>query len=186
MSESPAAQGAGPESAGIEPVRILLPSPLGALGIELTGELVSAVVIVPKGRQRRQFKPFADLKRNERTEFSDEALGRFSEYLAGARRRLDLDYDLKASGLNAFGRRVMRQIAKIPYGRTRTYQQIADAAGRPDGYRQVLSTVMTNPLPLVVPCHRVVTHKSGIGSFIGGPKRKQWLLKMERRGLAVG
>jgi O-6-methylguanine DNA methyltransferase len=45
---------------------------------------------------------------------------------------------------------------------------------------------MANPIPLVVPCHRVVTHKSGVGSFIGGPKKKQWLLKMEQRGLALG
>ena len=109
-----------------------------------------------------------------------------SEYLAGARRKLELEYDLRAMGLSGFQRRVLRQTAKIPYGRTRTYQQIADSAGRPDGYRQVLSTLLTNPLPLVVPCHRVVTHKSGIGSFIGGPKKKQWLLKMERRGLTVG
>ena len=87
--------------------------------------------------------------------------------------------------LSSFHRRVLRQTSRIPYGRTRTYQQIADAAGRPDGYRQVLSTLMTNPLPLIVPCHRVVTHKSGIGSFIGGPKKKLWLLKMEQRGLAV-
>ena len=169
-----------------EPVRILLPSALGALGIEMLDERIGRVVIVPKGRERRQFKPFADLKRSERSDFIDEVLGRFSEYLAGARRKLELDYDLRSLGLDAFHRRVLRQTARIPYGRTRTYQQIADAAGRPDGYRQVLSKLMANPLPLIIPCHRVVTHKSGIGSFIGGPKKKQWLLKMERRGLTVG
>ncbi len=186
MAESPAEPASGPAELALEPVRILLPSLIGTLGIELTEELVTRVVIVPKGRERRLYRPFADLKRGERTDFIDEALGRFSEYLAGARRKLDLSYDLRASGATGFTRRVLRQTAKIPYGRTRTYQQIADAAGRPDGYRQVLSTLMANPLPLVVPCHRVVTHKSGIGSFIGGPKKKEWLLKMERRGLAVG
>ena len=186
MAERPDPAGQAAEPAAIEPARILLPSPIGALGIELIGERVGRVVIVPKGRERRQFKPFANLKRSERTDFIDEVLGRFSEYLAGARRRLDLEYDLRATGLDAFHRRVLRQTARIPYGRTRTYQQIADSAGRPDGYRQVLSKLMANPLPLVVPCHRVVTHKSGIGSFIGGPKKKAWLLKMERRGLTVG
>lgn len=186
MSESPDLQGPTAASLAIAPVRILLPSPLGALGLELTGEKLSGVVIVPKRRQRRQFKPFADLKRSERSDFIDEVLGRFSEYLAGARRKLELDYDLRALGITGFNRRVLRQTARIPYGRTRTYQQIADAAGRPDAYRQVLSTLIANRLPLVVPCHRVVTHKSGIGSFIGGPKKKQWLLKMERRGLTVG
>ncbi len=186
MADRPEQQGQAADPAAIEPVRILLPSPLGALGIELVGERIAGVLIVPKGRQRRQFKPCANLARSEWSDFRDEVLGRFSEYLAGARRKLDLDYDLRAMGLSGFHRRVMRQTARIPYGRTRTYQQIADAAGRSDGYRQVLSTLMTNPLPLIVPCHRVVTHKSGIGSFIGGPKKKQWLLKMERRGLTVG
>jgi methylated-DNA-[protein]-cysteine S-methyltransferase len=186
MADRPGQSGQTADSAAIEPVRILLPSPLGALGIELVGERIGGVVIVPKGRERRLYKPFADLKRSERTDFIDEVLGRFSEYLAGARRKLELEYDLRATGVTGFNRRVLRQTARVPYGRTRTYQQIAEAAGRPDGYRQVLSTLMNNPLPLVVPCHRVVTHKSGIGSFIGGPKKKQWLLKMERRGLTVG
>ncbi len=186
MAERPEQPGQAADPVAIEPVRILLPSPLGALGIALVGERISGVVIVPKGRERRKFKPFANLKRSERSDFIDEVLGRFSEYLAGARRKLELGYDLRAIGLIGFHRRVLRQTARIPYGRTRTYQQIADAAGRPDAYRQVLSSLMINPLPLVVPCHRVVTHKSGIGSFIGGPKKKQWLLKMERRGLAVG
>ena len=186
MAESSASSGPDLAAVADEPVRILLPSPIGALGIEMVGERIGGVVIVPKGRQRRQFKPFADLKRGERTDLIDEVLGRFSEYLAGARRKLELDYDLRSLGLSGFHRRVLRQTARIPYGRTRTYQQIADASGRPDGYRQVLSTLMANPLPLLVPCHRVVTHKSGIGSFIGGPKKKAWLLKMERRGLTVG
>ena len=186
MSARANQQGQAAESVAPEPVRILLPSPLGGLGIELAGEQIRRVVIVPKGRERRQFKPFANLKRSERSDFIDEVLGRFSEFLAGARRKLEIDYDVRAMGLSGFQRRVMRQTAKIPYGRTRTYQQIAEVAGRPDGYRLVLSTLMANPLPLVIPCHRVVTHKSGIGSFIGGPKKKAWLLKMERRGLTVG
>ena len=186
MADRPEAPGQAADPVAVEPVRILLPSPLGALGIEMIGERVGGVVIVPKGRQRRQFKPFVDLKRSERTDFIDEVLGRFSEYLAGARRKLELDYDLRAMGMSGFQRRVLRHTARIPYGRTRTYQQIADGAGRPDGYRQVLSTLMANPLPLVVPCHRVVTHKSGVGSFIGGAKKKVWLLKMEQRGLTVG
>ncbi len=184
MTETPASPVAAPEQRP-EPVRILLPSAIGALGIELTGELVTKVVIVPKGRERRLFKPFANLKRSERTDFIDEVLGRFSEYLAGARRKLELEYDLRQLGIDGFSRRVLKQTAKVPYGRTRTYQEIADGAGRPDGYRQVLAVLMANPLPLVIPCHRVVTHKSGFGSYIGGARKKEWLLRMERRGLAV-
>jgi O-6-methylguanine DNA methyltransferase len=164
---------------------LLLPSALGALGIELIDQTLVRVVIVPKGRERRTFKPFADLKRSERSDFLDEALGRFSEFLAGARRSLDIEYDLGPSGVTGFDRRVLKETAKVRYGRTRTYQQIATAAGNPAAYRQVLSILQANPLPLVVPCHRVVTVKSGPGSWIGGAKKKAWLLKMEQRGLAV-
>jgi O-6-methylguanine DNA methyltransferase len=164
MSDQPADSTAAAEEPPVEPTRILIPSTLGGLGIELTGELITRVVIVPKGKERKQFRPFADLKRSERSEFLDEVLGRFSEYLAGARRNLELEYDLKATGLPNFAR---------------------EGAGRPDAYRQVLSVLMANPMPLVIPCHRVVTTKSGAGSFIGGQRKKLWLLKLEQKTLAM-
>jgi len=185
MSELPPDSITAAEEPRVEPTRILIPSTLGGLGIELTGELLTRVVIVPKGGERKLFKPFGDLKRSERSEFLDEVLGRFSEYLAGARRNLELEWDLKGTGLPNFSRRVLRQTAKVPYGRTRTYQEIAEGAGRPDAYRQVLSVLMTNPLPLVIPCHRVVTTKSGAGSFIGGQRKKLWLIKLEQKTLAM-
>lgn len=185
MAESDAVQAPLEPEPQIEPTRILIPSPLGSLGVELTGELVTHVVIVPKGRMRRKFRPFKDLKRNERNDFVEEVVGRVSEFLAGARRNLELEYDLRAAGVTGFARRVLRQTAKVSYGRTRTYREIASAAGNPDGYRQVLSTLMVNPLPLVVPCHRIVTSKSGVGSYIGGERKKTWLLKLEREALAA-
>ena len=185
MAESDAVQAPLEPESEIEPTRILIPSPLGSLGFELTGELVSQVVIVPKGRARKKFRPFKDLKRNERNDFIDEVVGRFSEFLAGARRSLELDYDLRALGVTGFARRILKQTAKVSYGRTRTYREIASAAGNPEGYRQVLSTLMINPLPLVIPCHRIVTSKSGVGSYIGGEKKKTWLLRMEREALAA-
>jgi O-6-methylguanine DNA methyltransferase len=169
----------------VEPTRIRIPSALGTLGVELTGDVVTHVVIVPRGKARSQFRDFSDLKRSERSDFLDEVLGRFSEFLAGARRSLGLEYDLSATGVTGFTRRVLKQTAKIPYGKTRSYQQIAEAAGRPTGYRQVQSTLMANPLPLIVPCHRVVPGKTGIGSFIGGAKKKKWLLRLEERTLAI-
>lgn len=165
----------------IEPVRIRIPSPLGTLGIELTGDILTRVVIVPKGRERNMFRSFADLKRSERSDFLDEVLGRFSEYFAGARNNLDLEYDLKTSGVTGFPRRVLRQTAKIPYSRTRTYREIAESSGSPGGYRQVLSILGANPLPIIIPCHRVTTSKSGVGSYIAGVKKKNWLLRLEKK-----
>lgn len=184
MRES-AGIGLSPEPAP-EPIRrVLVPSAIGTLGLELTGEKMTRVVIVPKGRDRRQFTPFADLKRSERSDFLDETLGRLSEYLAGARSRLGIEFDLGPSGVAGFPKRVLKETAKIPYGRVRTYQQIASAAGNGGAYRQVLAILLGNPLPLVIPCHRVVTVKSGPGSFVAGPKKKLWLLRLEQRGLTI-
>lgn len=177
---------AEPVEAPPEPVRVLTPSPLGFIGIELTGDVLTRVVLVPKGRERKLYRPLGELKRRERLDIMDETLGRLSEYLAGARRNLGIDYDLGPSGVSGFNKRVLQAAARIRYGRTKTYRQIATAAGKPDAYRQVLAALVTNPLPLVVPCHRVVPSKSGVGSYIGGVKRKEWLLKMERQFQSSG
>lgn len=158
-------------------IRILFPSSIGPLGLELRGETVTRLVVNPEGGEKKTFTPFEDL---DGSDFLDELFGRLSEYFAGARKRLEVDYDLKASGLPRFEQKVLQEVAKIPYGRTRTYQRIATAAGQPDGYRQVLAVLMGNPLPIVIPCHRVVTNKSGIGSYIAGKDKKKWLLSMEK------
>lgn len=163
-----------------EALRVLFPSALGELGIELRGQTITRLVIAPEGEENAAFTPFEDL---DGSEFLDEIFGRLSEYFAGARKNLDLSYDLAPSGLPRFDARVLHEVAKIPYGRTRTYQKIAAAAGQPDGYRQVLAVLVANPIPIVVPCHRVVTNKSGIGSYIAGKEKKRWLLDLEREHL---
>ena len=99
MSDTLSGTGLVSAEPAVEPVRIRIPSPLGTLGIELTGNILTRVVIVPKGRERNTYRSFADLKRSERSDFLDEVLGRFSEYFAGARKNLDLEYDLKATGV---------------------------------------------------------------------------------------
>lgn len=159
-------------------LRVLIPSPIGVLGVELISEVITNVVIVPKGRQRNQFTEFSKL---DDSDLLDEVLGQFSEFFAGARRDLSLEYDLDAWELDGFARRVLRQTAKIRYGDRKTYQQVATAAGKPDAYRNVLAILLTNPLPIVVPCHRVTTAKSGVGSYIAGARKKEWLLKLEQR-----
>jgi methylated-DNA-[protein]-cysteine S-methyltransferase len=185
MSESqPAAPGAGPAAPAapaVDPLRVLVPSPLGTLGIEFVGQAVSRLRISPAARDKKAYVPFTKIRRSD---FLDEALGRLSEYFAGARRGLEIDVDLGPCGADAFARRVLRETTKVPYGRTRSYQAIAEAAGRPEAYRQVLSILLANPIPIVIPCHRVVTHKSGPGSYIGGARKKLWLLRLEEQSAA--
>ena len=170
-----------PENTPPEPIRILSPSPLGVIGIEIIGRAVTRLTIIPKGRDRKLFQPLGELKRNERSEVLDEVLGHLSEYLAGARRSLGIHYELSLSEASGFNRGVLEATAKIPYGCTKNYQQIASATSNPAAYRQVLAVLVANPLPIVIPCHRVVPSKSGVGSYIAGVKRKEWLLRLEQK-----
>jgi len=172
-----AEQGDAAVEPSAETLRILFPSAIGPLGIELRDQTVTRVVIDPKGAEKESFTPFEDL---DGSDFLDELFGRLSEYFAGARKNLELECDIKGTGLPRFDQRVLQEVAKIPYGRTRTYQKIATSAGHPEGYRQVLAVLVDNPLPIIVPCHRVVTNKSGVGSYIAGKDKKKWLLKLEK------
>jgi methylated-DNA-[protein]-cysteine S-methyltransferase len=155
-----------------------MPSPIGPLGVELQETVVTRLLIEPAKEERARFKPLHKIAGSETL---DEIFGRLSEYFAGARRKIEIEFDLAPCGLDSLSRRVLKETCKIPYGRTRTYQEIAEATGRPEAYRQVLSVLMENPIPVLIPCHRVVTHKGGAGSYIGGADRKKWLLEMESR-----
>jgi len=161
----------------VEAVRLLLPSPIGNLGLELRGTAISGIVISPDARARKEYRPLAKMKGSEQI---DEIIGRLSEFFAGARRNLDLEYDLASSGVDPFARRVLRETVRIPYGKTRTYKDVAVAAGHPSAYRLVVSILLANPLPIVVPCHRVVPSKAGLGGYVGGEAKKRWLLRLER------
>lgn len=161
-------------------VRFVIPVPIGKLAMEMTEGKVTRVLLNPKKRESRNFIPFDEL---EETEELEELFGRISEYFAGVRRRLDLDWNVEPHGITGLSRRILRETAKIPYGRTRTYREVATAAGQPDAYRVVLATLIENPIPIVIPCHRVVTNKSGIGSYIGGKTVKRWLIDMEKKAV---
>jgi O-6-methylguanine DNA methyltransferase len=161
----------------VEPVRVLVPSQIGTLGVEFYGLAIGRIVVAPTGPTARQFHPLSAF---EDSEFLDEVFGRLSEYFAGARRALELDFDLTPSGVDSFSRRVLKEALRTPYGKTRTYKDIADASGRPEAYRQVLSILLDNPIPVLIPCHRIIPTKEGIGGWVGGASRKRWLLRMER------
>lgn len=183
MSEAISADATAVAEAPVEPLRVLFPSPIGDLALEITGDALTGVTIDPSKGERKGLTSFDEV---DGSDFLDEVFGRFSEYFAGARKNLGLRYDLKSTGVRGFARRILKETSRVPFGRTRTYRQIADKAGQPDAYRVVLATLVANPLPIVIPCHRVVTNKSGIGSFVGGPDRKRWLLDMEKAALADG
>jgi len=97
------------------------------------------------------------------------------EYCAGSRREFTVPLDLRVT---PFYRLVLEEVARIPYGETRTYAEIAAAVGKPTSVRAVGGANARNPLPLVIPCHRVVA-SNGLGGYGGGLDMKRRLLTME-------
>ena len=107
----------------------------------------------------------------------DTAAHEFDEYFDGRRRAFDLPLDLRLS--HGFRRTVLMQLTQIGYGTTASYGEVAEASGNPRATRAVGSACRTNPLPLIVPCHRVVRSDGSIGQYLGGVEAKQLLLSME-------
>jgi methylated-DNA-[protein]-cysteine S-methyltransferase len=107
----------------------------------------------------------------------DDAARELEEYFTGARRHFDLPLDFRLSA--GFRRAVLSQLPAIGYGQTASYAQVAAAAGSPRAVRAAGTACATNPLPVVVPCHRVVKSDGSPGRYRGGPAAKQLLLNLE-------
>ncbi len=116
-----------------------------------------------------------------RTEQNPAALApvaeQLREYFASARSRFELPLDLRR--LTPFQRGVLQTIRGIPAGTVWTYRQVAQAIGRPRASRAVGQALGRNPIPIVIPCHRVVTSSGGLGGYRGGLDRKRQLLRLE-------
>jgi methylated-DNA-[protein]-cysteine S-methyltransferase len=153
-------------------------SPLGALFLAVT----------PAGLCRIAFEldPEAASEELART-FGARVLGsprpldpvrrELDDYFSGRRREFDVPLDLR--GVGVFGRTVLDELARVPYGRTTTYGTLAAATGRPQAARAVGSVMNRNPIPIVLPCHRVVGASGSLVGYAGGLERKEHLLRLE-------
>jgi len=101
------------------------------------------------------------------------------EYFEGRRREFDLALDLGA--VSGFGRRVLEAARAIPFGEVRSYGEVAREAGSPRAARAAGNALGANPIPIVVPCHRVLHAGGGLGGYTGGLGRKRTLLAVEGR-----
>ena len=109
----------------------------------------------------------------------DRAAAELDEYFGGRRRRFDLPLDWRLS--QGFRLGVLRRLVDdVGYGQTATYGRLAELAGNARAVRAVGSACATNPLPVVVPCHRVVRTDGGMGGYLGGLDAKRLLLDLER------
>ncbi len=139
-------------------VRIAYPDEQGEQALEELAERVSPRV----------------LRAPERT---DSVRRELDDYFAGRRRDFDLPLDW--SLVRGFATRILRATARVPFGSVATYGQVASEAGSPRAARAAGNALHVNPIPIVVPCHRIVPASGGLGGYGGGQERKRYLLTLE-------
>ena len=153
-------------------------SPLGKLFVAVSDRGVCAVEF---GRRKPKFvsrlETRARLEKNTRA--CAPILKQLREYLTGRRTHFDLPVDL--SSLTPFQREVLAVTRRIPLGQAWSYQRVARAMGRARASRPVGQALGRNPIPIVIPCHRVIASDGTLGGYSGGAglKSKRWLLRHE-------
>ena len=164
--------------AGMEIRYTIANSPLGRLLVGATERGISAIYLgqddAPLEAELRKEYPRAEIRRDRGG--MREWVGQILEHLRGRQPNLDLPTDVQAT---AFQRRVWQELRKIPYGTTRTYSQVARAIGQPRAVRAVARACATNPVSVVVPCHRVVREDGKLAGYRWGMERKRELLEHE-------
>jgi AraC family transcriptional regulator of adaptative response/methylated-DNA-[protein]-cysteine methyltransferase len=156
----------------------VLDTPMGKLLVAATGKGVCAIQFGDSGKKleesvRSEF-PAADLQRD--SGFLSPWAAQLREHLGGKLQKLDVPLDIRAT---AFQRRVWEYLQTIPYGSTQSYGEIAKAIRHPRAARAVARACATNPVAVVVPCHRVVRGDGQTGGYRWGAQRKLRLLEME-------
>ena len=106
-----------------------------------------------------------------------DVAAQLSEYFRGERNRFEVPLDF--SGITPFTRAVLDATADVPFGRLSTYRQVAEQIGQPKATRAVGNALGRNPIPIVVPCHRIVRSDSSLGGYTGGIQIKEHLLSLE-------
>ena len=155
-------------------------TPLGTIVVGATREGLVRIGL-PSEDEGEVLQQLADRLSPRILRASSEALvltrRQLDEYFARARRRFDIPLDWRLA--TGFRREVLRATAAIPYGETSSYRDVATRAGSPNAVRAAGTALATNPLPIVVPCHRVLRTGGGLGQYRGGPEAKAALLALE-------
>ena len=153
-------------------------SPLGRLYVAVSDQGLCAVDF---GRRESEFlerfDPRARLEKNPKS--VERIMAQLSEYFAGKRSRFDLAVDL--STLTQFQKTVLEVTCRIAPGKVWTYHRVAEAMRRPRSSRPVGQALARNPVPIVIPCHRVIASNGALRGYSGGSglKAKRWLLQLE-------
>jgi len=170
-----AAGGAHPKAAAACPLAFRFGSPVGPLLVEHDESAVLAIrYLAPESTGVGDSEPT--------TAFGRQVAAELLEYFAGDRREFTVPVAVQGT---AFQRAVWDSLRRIPYGRTTTYAELAETVGSPRGIRAVGQANRRNPIPILIPCHRVVAADGGLGGYLGidGASTaldvKRWLLRHE-------
>ena len=157
---------------------VLPDTPIGDLLVGVTDHGVCRIHFDPDPEREleslaRQFGPrvLRSAKPVERVK------SQLDEYFGGKRRGFEIDWDVR--GLPAYNQRVLAELARVEYGRTTTYGSLAALTGNPRAARAVGTVMNRNPIPIVLPCHRVVGASGKLVGYAGGLERKERLLRLE-------
>jgi methylated-DNA-[protein]-cysteine S-methyltransferase len=140
-------------------------------GVCMADFLTSEKAFLKRLKERFRGKIIRDDRKNR------VVLTQLKKYLKGGLRHFDCPLDIEGT---PFRKKVWSELAKIPYGQTRSYKEIAEAIGHPKAFRAVGNANGCNVLPLIIPCHRVIESSGGLGGFGHGLKVKRQLLDFEK------
>jgi methylated-DNA-[protein]-cysteine S-methyltransferase len=154
-------------------------SPLGPLTVFVTprGLLRLSYEDEPSGAQLEEMAERISPRILAAPERTDGVRRQLDEYFAGSLRAFDVPIDWRL--VRGFAGSVLRATARIPFGGVSTYREVATEAGSPNAYRAAGNALGSNPIPIVVPCHRVLHAGGGLGGYTGGLDRKRYLLRLE-------
>ncbi len=154
-------------------------SPFGPVWVCLSEAGVTAIVLQPAEvkRVKRDLLARFHGRLRENPERLAPVIRVLEQYLEGKAKEIALQADL--AGLPPFQQRVLRILQTIPFGEARSYQWVATMAGNPGASRAVGSACAANPVPLLIPCHRVIAKDGSLGGFRGGVALKKRLLALE-------
>lgn len=145
-------------------------SPIGRLGLVISSRGVAKVLLEADDieTERARVAEYAEIPL---------AAHQLEEYFAGRRQQFTVPLDFRFA--TDFHRQVLEELARVPYGATTTYKALAERVGNPKAVRAVGSACARNPLPLLVPCHRVLRTDGSLGGYRGGKQAKRFLLNLE-------